>query len=138
MFEDKTDEYIEAVKQQIDDNMTKLTNEYQADVKDKLDVPPARTGRTYRNIAGKEHHVASAPGEPPAPLTRALIESIETNIEGDKGTSWMSHVFSDKPYALYLALGTSKMNARPYWRPALVENRDKYAEIATVGFKRRH
>lgn len=127
---------IEQVENQIENNMYHLTLQYKSDLQDTLDVPPARSGRVYRWVKGKRLHVASAPGEPPAPLTSELIASIDHTVEATQGSVFRSYVYSDKEYAVYLELGTVHIEPRPAWEKTVDENREEYASLATEGFTR--
>jgi HK97 gp10 family phage protein len=71
------------------------------------------------SISGKGH-VPSAPGQPPKRDTGTLQNHIESKMTGPLE----AQVSSSAPYAAALELGTSKMAARPYMRPA----RDKKAD----------
>lgn len=70
------------------------------------------TGRRYGR------HRASAPGNPPAPDTGRLRASISREV-GKVGTVLVARVGTDVAYGRYLELGTSRMAARPFLRPAL-------------------
>lgn len=72
------------------------------------------TGRRYRN-----GHVASAPGQPPAPdtgnLRRNWREQSAARTNGlGHGIDVLMRITSDVPYAKYLEFGTRKMAARPF------------------------
>ena len=72
------------------------------------------TGRRYRN-----GHVASAPGQPPAPdlgnLRRNWREQSFAQANGlGRGVDIRLRITSDVPYAKYLEFGTRKMAARPF------------------------
>jgi len=58
-------------------------------------------------------------------LTGNNMRSIESSADGLEGK-----VYSTSGYGGYLELGTSKMPAQPYFKPALEENftEDKFAE----------
>lgn len=60
-------------------------------------------------------HVPSKPGDPPMNDTGTLAGYI--NVEHKSGTL-RATVRSDAPYAAALEFGTSKVAARPYFRPA--------------------
>lgn len=77
---------------------------------------------TAGSISGKDH-VPSAPGEPPNADTRLLDTSIETTMEGPSEV----HVTSNAPYSAALEFGTSKIEERPFMRPATEKNRGKAA-----------
>jgi hypothetical protein len=85
-----------------------------------------KTGRIY-NRRGVEHQ-ASAPGEPPATDTGALIASIGSDaaIVGD---TIDGYVRAKAPYAIHLELGTRKMAARPFLVPSIEENRRRIADL---------
>lgn len=72
------------------------------------------SGRRYRN-----GHVASAPGQPPAPdtgnLRRNWREQSAARTNGlGRGIDILMRITSDVPYAVYLEFGTRKMAARPF------------------------
>ncbi|BEV00077.1 HK97-gp10 family putative phage morphogenesis protein [Novosphingobium olei] len=70
------------------------------------------------SVSGKGH-VPSKPGEPPNRDTGVLQAGIENRMVSDLE----AEVSSNAPYAAPLEFGTSRMEARPYMRPA----RDKMA-----------
>lgn len=78
----------------------------------------AQQSITRGAVSGKGH-VASRPGEPPKNDTGVLKNNIETSMTG----LLEAEVRANAPYAAPLEIGTSKMAARPYMRPA----RDKMA-----------
>jgi HK97 gp10 family phage protein len=73
-------------------------------------------GRVY----GRRRHRASAPGDGPAVDTGRLRASIAHEV-GRTGTTLVARVGTDVEYAKFLELGTSKMAARPFLRPALTQ-----------------
>ena len=68
--------------------------------------------------SGKKHK-PSAPGEPPNRDTGVL----QAHLRAELVSPLEAQVASEAPYAAALEFGTSKMEARPYMRPA----RDKQA-----------
>lgn len=77
-------------------------------------LEPPKTGRIYRR-RGIEHQ-ASAPGESPASDTGRLVNSIRTRYADDYLVGIVS---ASTAYAAFLEFGTSRMEPRPYMRPAL-------------------
>jgi len=102
---------------------------YATRVRMAMENSPA-SGRAYQSGSvsveggrqGGGYHRASAPGEPPAPDTRELVEAIATVGQGE-GTSRAVDVGVTSPaaarYLLALELGTSRMLPRPVWLPEL-------------------
>lgn len=73
-------------------------------------------------------HVPSLPGQPPNNDTGNLVRSIETRLNGTDLVI-VSAGGPVAPYAVPLEVGTSKMAARPYARPATERNRTKVVEL---------
>jgi HK97 gp10 family phage protein len=69
-------------------------------------------------------HRASAPGEPPASDTGALLASIRVEQTGPLEATAMVGT----PYAAYLEYGTVKMAPRPYATPAIESIRAKWGQ----------
>ena len=145
-FKSYGDQVANEIESKIQENMENLTQRYETLLKEKLDTPPGRSGRIYpHTIVGK--HQASAPGEPPAPMTRELLESVQDVILG-QGSNFKSAVYSPLSRALWLETGTGprytqsgrytgRVEARPAWVLTLMENREELAGVATDGFQRR-
>lgn len=77
----------------------------------------------YTNNKTKAHH-PSLPGNPPAPDTGNLRKSIryEVHEEGKEVYGLVGSTQKDPPYGAYLEYGTSKVEPRPWLRPAMREN----------------
>lgn len=90
------------------------------------------TGRIY--IRGGKVHRASAPGEPPAVDTGRLRSSIthEVKIQGNEVSGLVG---TNVEYAKYLELGTNKMAARPFLRPAVFNNKGEIIRQFQAGAK---
>lgn len=74
------------------------------------------SGEVYTR--GGISHRASAPGQPPAIDTGTLINSIEVG----EVTPMQAILGVGAEYGEYLEFGTSRMEARPFLRPAMDEN----------------
>lgn len=70
------------------------------------------------SVSGKGH-VPSNPGEPP----NREFGGLQDNLKAELVAPLEAQVTSEAPYAAALEFGTSRMEARPYMRPA----RDKQA-----------
>ena len=70
------------------------------------------------SVSGKGH-VPSQPGEPP----NREFGGLQDNLKAELVAPLEAQVTSEAPYAAALEFGTSRMEARPYMRPA----RDKKA-----------
>jgi len=126
-FKDNSDSTAFALQQAVTTKLKAVAHQYRRDLRNKLDEPPARTGHTY-NIGGRTH-TASAEGEPPAPLSRDLIDSIQITHQKRFFLSDRYTVYSPLNYAFYLEEGTQHIEVRPAWKETLRENKEKYSRI---------
>lgn len=90
----------------------------------KLSFQRQGSGRIY----GKRKHQASLPGQTPAIDTGHLRASI-TNLVTTRLLTVNGFVWTDVVYAPWLELGTTKMQRRPFLRPALKRNKKKINKI---------
>ncbi len=74
---------------------------------------------------------ASAPGQPPHRRTGRLRASISHSAV-DQSTLTV-RVGTNVKYGMYLELGTRKMAARPWLRPALAQSKAKIAALFARG-----
>ncbi len=95
--------------------------EMQADIVKSVQRGPA-SGRVYEKYSPRRTHQASAPGQPPMSDTGRLANSITFDRIGDLTAT----VGSALNYAAWLEYGTSRMAARPFFRPAVEQMRPKY------------
>lgn len=83
----------------------------------------------------RRHH--SAPGEPPFRQTSTLARSITfdrpSKFRRRVGSTLKGEGGSPHSYAYYLELGTEKMKARPYLRPAVYRLRGTILRIIVSG-----
>lgn len=82
-----------------------------------------RDGRTYRR-RGVEH-VASSPGNPPAPDTGRLRQSLRSEYDP---SDLSGEAIASTEYAASLEYGSAKVAPRPFMRPALSNKKDAIAE----------
>ena len=95
--------------------------EMRADIVTSIQRGPA-SGVTYKKSKPTRTHTASAPGQPPMSDTGRLANSITFDRVGDLTAT----VGSALNYAPWLEYGTSRMEARPFFRPAVERMRPKY------------
>lgn len=88
--------------------------EGEALVKLKMQQGP-HTGAIYKR--GQLLHQASAPGQPPAPDTGALMGGVYHEREAELTATFGSRM----AYAAYLEFGTRHMAPRPVWVPVAEE-----------------
>lgn len=121
-------EEFEKLRQPTEIAISKATLYFEGRVKKKLGATPARTGRMYGD------HQASAPGEPPAPLTTDLRRSItHTPVIWD-GDVASAEVGTDRPYGRILEFGGvaghgARILPRPYFASTWLEEEARIQEI---------
>lgn len=91
----------------------------------------AQISITRGSISGAGH-VPSKPGEPPNQDTGVLANNIETVQVGPTTV----HVSSNAPYSAALEFGTSKMEARPFMRPARDRKKAEVKRMVEAAFGR--
>ena len=79
----------------------------------KLSMGEIKSGRMYGE------HQASAPGEPPAIDTGALVNSIISELQETTATSATAAAGTNMDYGAALEYGTPRVAARPFMRPAI-------------------
>ena len=86
-------------------------------VADELEKLGETVATAARNGMRKQP-MPSAPGEPPRIDTGELVDSIKAELRQDRNGVTV-RVGTNVAHGLHLELGTSKMAARPWLRPAL-------------------
>lgn len=89
-------------------------------------------GSASGTSGGKHQHIPSRPGEPPNNFTGVLANNIETVSVAPLTV----HVTSNAPYSAALEFGTSKMEARPFMRPARDRNKAAVKKMVDDAFGR--
>lgn len=133
-FKDQTDALVKKFKgkrEQIEPNMRKALTSCALIVEREA----KESMRPGDGIAYKRRsviHIASSPGNPPAVDTGRLRASITHRLEWEAGGA-AAYVGTSVEYARHLEFGTSKMEPRPFLRPAVLINRQKIAETIAKG-----
>lgn len=94
------------------------------DIKYEMAHTPRDMSKSYYTNNKTNAHHPSLPGNPPAPDTGNLRNSIryEIHVEGKEVYGIVGSTQKDPDYAVYTEYGTSKMAPRPWLRPAMLKN----------------
>lgn len=116
----------DTINPKLEKGMRLVCVKIEGDIKKSMADTPRDTGRSYYTNNKKVPHHPSLPGNPPAPDTGRLRNSISSAVEnkgyevhGAVGTTQL-----DPPYGAYLENGTSTMQPRPWLAPAVAQNED--------------
>ena len=93
--------------------VAKAALEVRKEAQDSMERP--KTGRTYRLPLSKATYRASAKGEAPA----ARLGTLKASVLAHAVAAGRWRIESNLDYALGLEMGTRKVKARPFLRPAL-------------------
>lgn len=123
-------EYLSQVAPLIEDNMSKsiklCCDKVRSDIQESMAKTERDMSKTYfTNNKTKAHH-PSLPGNPPAPDTGNLRNSIryEVHSEGSEIYGVVGSTQKDPDYAVFTEYGTNKMAPRPWLRPAMQKNNE--------------
>ena len=110
MSEFNAGEIYNKIENAVDKALDEIADTAVNNIKKKLDVnyPPS-----------------SKPGDPPAKRTGELQESIDRTAVTDHSVT----VYTDDPVALYMELGTSKLEPRPFFFLEFLGLEDKIEQI---------
>lgn len=134
---DQFSDYLSNISPKIESELNKTIElccqKVRSDIQESMAKTPIDATKFYfTNNKSKAHH-PSLPGNPPAPDTGNLRNSIRYEVHG-KGKEVYGVVGSsqlDENYAVYTEYGTTKggwggkgMAPRPWLRPAMIKNND--------------
>lgn len=106
-FKDNTDEVLDALEKAIENGLTAIGMTAEGHAKRKItDYPAVDTGR--------------------------LRNSITYAVKADEKAVYIG---TNVEYAPYVELGTRKMRARPFLKPAATEHNDEYKKIMEAALK---
>lgn len=111
--------FTDQKRREVERAMSVVALQGEAEGKVILSTPGA--GRPYRR-GKKAVHVASAPGQPPAPDT-GRMRAATTHEVIVRGDTVIARVTNNARQALALELGTERIAPRPFLRPLLVKMR---------------
>lgn len=81
-------------------------------------------------------HVPSLPGQPPNADTHDLDQSIHVGDLIETPDRVQTSVIADSDHALYMELGTTHIEERPFMRPAVARGRDPLLRSLAAAFQR--
>ncbi len=122
---------IAGVRDGVEQAVVAAAIEGRAEVVQSIQRGPA-SGRIYQKSNPRRTHQASAPGQAPMSDTGRLANSIFFERINSRTAAFGSNLI----YALYLEYGTSKIAARPYFRPAAEKIRVKFAGMVETAIRR--
>lgn len=127
---DQFSKYLSQVAPQIEDNMSKsiklCCDKVRSDIQESMAKTERDMSKTYfTNNKTKAHH-PSLPGNPPAPDTGNLRNSIRYEVHGEGSEIYgvVGSTQKDPDYAVFTEYGTNKMAPRPWLRPAMQKNNE--------------
>lgn len=97
-----------------------------------------RGGVVYEKYQPRRTHKASAPGEPPATDTGALVSSISYVVQQNELVVIVKCSGAIAPYAIVLEYGSSdgELKPRPFLRPAVKNKKQQAVALAQAAIKR--
>lgn len=115
-----------AIRKNIEKTMKLVCTKVTSDIKSSMSQTPRNTSKSYFTNNKNIPHHPSLPGNPPAPDTGNLRNSIryEVEVDGSEITGIIGTTQKDPPYGSYLEYGTSKMAPRPWLKPAMEKNKE--------------
>lgn len=114
------------LEEKLKDTIGLCCQKVRSDIQTSMAQTPRNTSVTYyTNNKTKGHH-PSLPGNPPAPDTGNLRNSIRYEVNGSGKSVYgiVGTTQKDPPYGAYLEYGTSRMAPRPWLKPAMNKNAD--------------
>ena len=123
-------DYLSNVAPQVEGELNKTIALCCKKVQDDIQYSMAHTERDmsktyFTNNKTKAHH-PSLPGNPPAPDTGNLRNSIRYEVHGEGSEVYgiVGSTQKDPDYAVFTEYGTNKMAPRPWLRPAMQKNNE--------------
>ena len=127
---DEFNEYLKETAPNIEKELVKTIElccrKVVSDIQSSMAHTPRNTNVSYYTNNKKKAHHPSLPGNPPAPDTGNLRESVryEMHDEFKKIYGVVGSTQKNPDYAVYTEYGTTKMAPRPWLRPAMEKNND--------------
>lgn len=127
---DQFSDYLSKVAPQVESELSKTIElccqKVRSDIQESMSHTQRDMSKTYfTNNKTKGHH-PSLPGNPPAPDTGNLRNSIRYEIDskGKEVYGIVGTTQKEPDYGVYTEYGTTKMAPRPWLRPAMQKNNE--------------
>lgn len=114
------DRVLSLAQESVERGLTRLANDIAQDARRSMRTP--KSGIKYPRLRTR----SSAPYEAPAAQTGSA--GLQGSIQVEQDAPLSRKVGTNLPYGLYLEIGTSKMDERPYLRPALYKHTGRTGE----------
>ena len=121
----------------IEDTLKKCADKIRSDIQKSMSDTPLNYERPTYKHNKKIPHYPSLPGNPPAPDSGDLRKSIhwESERNGDIVIARVGSGMPDQMYPIWLETGTSKMQPRPWLKPAMENNAEFVKRELSVAIK---
>lgn len=121
----------------VEDTLKKCADKIRSDIQKSMSDTPRNYERPTYKHNKKIPHYPSLPGNPPAPDSDDLRKSIhwESERNGDVVIARVGTTMPDEKYPIYLEYGTSKMQPRPWLKPAMENNTEFVKRELSVAMK---
>lgn len=125
-FSDYLSNVAPKIQSELEKTIGLCCEKVRSDIQDGMAHTPRDSSKTYYTNNKTTPHHPSLPGNPPAPDTGNLRESIRYEIHGEGKEIYgvVGSTQKDPDYAVYTEYGTSKMKPRPWLRPAMNKNNE--------------
>ena len=131
-MKDNTDEFLDALEKAIDNGLTAIGMTAEGHAKRKItDYPAVDTGRLRNSITfALSGEKANTPT-----YTDSTKKMYTYNGAAPDDKEKAVYIGTNVEYGPYVELGTSKMPARPFLKPAATEHNEEYKKIMEAALK---
>ena len=114
------------VKEELTKTIELCCQKVRSDIQESMAKTERNMDKSYYTHNKTTPHHPSLPGNPPAPDTGNLRNSIRYEIHAESRSPYgvVGTTQNDPPYGQYLEYGTSKVAPRPWLRPVMEKNNE--------------
>lgn len=115
---------VPSIKEKIEGTIKLCCEKVRSDIQESMAKTPRDTTKTYYTNNKTKAHYPSLPGNPPAPDTSNLRNSIRYEVNNENNIIYgiVGTTQKNPDYGVFTEYGTSKMAPRPWLRPAMKRN----------------